>query len=320
MGYESDFITGRSIGETDAAVAIVIIPETDGYPDPIAAAATAPCYPHDRFVPISLLLDGKIDDRGFFTPNPSVTLETFLDVVQLPDWGAFRDTVLNENDASVSLKGCREPVVPGLAIMHKSSADNLISTARDALHSKEAARKAAAITVDARKRLKGGDPLYFRVSEMGSPAGRHYTTLTGEVIEVPTVSSALSDGQPSRPSPYLVDVLRSNSVGAEIDGAQKLEGIYEALADYQKFIYGLRLINRYLQPSTFTRNDNLVVTAKFSIATLHASLEGFSERPGFDPEMERMTEKLQDIAEKLRSALAMVEHELEHRNSRRPGY
>ena len=64
-GYLADFITGRSIGESDRIVAVAIVPTEGGWPDAVAAAYT-PIYPHDRFTPLSLPI--QMEPRG---PRPS---------------------------------------------------------------------------------------------------------------------------------------------------------------------------------------------------------------------------------------------------------
>lgn len=144
-GYETDFITGRAINSDDDAVAVVIMPRLQGYPDPVRFPAKAPVYPNDRFEPLSLLLKGKLDDHGFFSPDEGqVSLAVFESMVGMP-WKDFRKTVLNKDTASIRVAGenFSPTIAPGLAIMHASTVESLIAIAKASNESSADARVAA---------------------------------------------------------------------------------------------------------------------------------------------------------------------------------
>ncbi len=316
-GFETDFITGRAINSDDRAVGIVIIPATHGYPNPIKFPASAPVYPSDRFEALSLPLNGSLTN-GFFTPDQGqVALEIFEGLVGMP-WSEFRTTVLNEQEGTVTI-GRRdwdqETVAPGLAILHKSTADALISHAREDLDTKTAAVAAAAITMDAKRRCKQGDDKYWNVSQMNAPRESVYLTLSDQEIAVPNVSHALADMEPRLLSGAAKKAMHRHHHGAEDTDGSKLLLIYEALCDFQKMSYGLRTMRRYLEPSAFSRGDNLVSVTKFNLRVVDEAMKGFSERNGFEPESERFDESLEDIANALRSTLETVEAEMAKRNT-----
>lgn len=321
-GFETDFITGRAINSEDRAVGIVIVPTMHGYPNPAEFPAQAPVYPNDRFEPLSMLLYGRLNNDGFFTPDEGqVSLEVFESLIHMP-WKQFRKTVLNEHEAKITLgrsSFIQEDVAPGLAIMHATTAEALIAIAKTASDPALDARAAAKITIDAKRRVAAGDGKYWMISEMGALSAKTYVTLSGEEITVPKVSNALIDLEPHLLGRHAKNEMHAHHQGAENTDGRKLVAIYENLADFQNLSYGLRMMRRYLEPSAHSRGDNLVIVTKFNLETIRASMTGFSDRNGFDEENERCDEHLENIAKSLRDTLQTVEAEMERRAAYRAG-
>ncbi|TLX16693.1 hypothetical protein [Rhizobium sp. MHM7A] len=321
-GFETDFITGRAINSEDRAVGIVIVPTMHGYPDPAEFPAQAPVYPNDRFEPLSMLLYGRLNDNGYFTPDEGqVSLAVFESLVGMP-WKQFRKTVLNEHEAKITLGTSRfnqEEVAPGLAIMHATTAEALIAIAKTESDTTTDARTAAKITIDAKRRVAAGDDKYWTISEMGALSAKVYVTISGEEITVPKVSNALIDLEPYLLGHHAKNALHRHHRGAEETDGSKLVAIYENLADFQKLSYGLRMMRRYLEPSAHATGDNLVIVTKFNLNTVQASMVGFSDRNGFDEENERFDDQLEIIATSLRNTLQTVEAEIERRAAYRAG-
>jgi hypothetical protein len=264
------------------------------------------------------MLQGSLNEHGFFTPDQGQpALDIFEGLVGMK-WKQFRDKVLNDNEGTIKLgrKNWNEEVLaPGLAILHTTTADALISMARQDLDTNAAARAAAAITIDAKRRVKLGDHKFWTVSEMGTPHGDVYVTLAGEQIPVPNVSMALADMEPKLLSAFAKNEMHKHHNGAEETDGSRLVAIYEALADLQKLGYGMRMMNRYLQPSPHSRADNLVIVTNFNLKVVQDGMAGFSERSGFEPDSERFDAQLENIAASLRSTLDIVEAEMAKRNS-----
>jgi hypothetical protein len=319
-GFETDFITGRAINSEDRAVGIVIVPTRHGYPDPAEFPAQAPVYPNDRFEPLSMLLYGRLNSDGYFTPDKGqLSLTVFEELVRMP-WEQFRKTVLNEHEAKITIGRSRfieEDVAPGLAIMHATTAEALIAIAKSESDTAIDARAAAKITIDAKRRV--GDNRYWTISEMGGLSAKTYVTLSGEEIAVPNVSNALTDMEPHLLGSHAKNELHRHHEGAEHTDGSKLIAIYENLGDFQKLNYGLRMMRRYLEPSAHSTGDNLVVVTKFNLKTVQASMLGFSDRNGFDEENERFDEQLENIAKSLRDTLQTVEAEIDRRAAYRTG-
>jgi hypothetical protein len=317
-GYETDFITGRAISSEDRALAIVIIPASGGYPDVVKFAAQGPIYPHDRFEPLSLPLHGSLNRTGFFTPDEGqIGLTVFEALIQMP-WARFREKVLNEPEGKITIgrKGLdQERLAPGLAIIHQSTADALIGMARTGLDTRADAVTAAKITIDAKRRVAKGQDKFWNISEMEPVNKDTYTTLDGEEMAVPPVSNALRDLEPKLLSNFAKRSLRRFHDDAENTDGTQLVSIYEALGDFEKISYGMRMMRRYLEPSAHARGDNLVIVTKFNIKTIDAAIEGFSERNGFDHENENMDGQLEKIAESLRVTLEKVEAEMAKRQT-----
>ncbi len=321
-GFETDFITGRAINCQDCAVGIVIAPRKHGYPNPVEFPAQAPVYPNDRFEPLSMLLYGRLNDDGYFTPDQGqVSLEVFESLVRRP-WKQFRETVLNDDEGKITLgrnKLFEEEVAPGLAIMHATTAEALIAIAKTDSDPSADARAAAKITIDAKRRVAAGDDKYWMISRMGALSEKTYMTLSGEEITVPKVSNALIDLEPYILGDLAKSELHGHHQGAENTDGSKLVAMYENLGEFQKLNYGMRMMNRYLEPSAHNRGDNLLITTKFNLKTIHASMTRFSDRNGFDEENERFDEQLEDIAKSLRETLQTVEAELDRRTAYRSG-
>lgn len=315
-GFETDFITGRAINSEDRAVGIVIIPTIHGYPDPEEFPAKAPVYPNDRFEPLSMLLYGRLNDDGYFTPDEGqASLAVFESLVDMP-WEQFRKTVLNELEAKITLGTSRfnqQEVAPGLAIMHATTAEALIAIAKTESDTAADARAAAKITIDAKRRVAAGDDKFWTISRMGALSAKTYASLSGEEIAVPKVSNALIDLEPHLLSSHAKSGLHRYHEGAENTDGSKLVATYENLSDFQKLGYGLRMMRRYLEPSAHATGDNLVIVTKFNIKTVQASMAGFSDRNGFDEENERFDEQLENIAKSLRDTLQTVEADIERR-------
>lgn len=315
-GYETDFITGRAINSDDKAVAVVIMPTLLGYPNPVRFPAKAPVYPSDRFEPLSLLLKGGLDEQGYFAPDEGqVSLVIFEGLVGMP-WKRFRKEVLNKDEHAIRLAGeiFTQPMAPGLAIMHASTLDSLIAIAKAETETSADAKIAAEITMDAKRLVDSGEDRYWMISEMAyNHEGQTYITQSGVELRAPKVSSALIEMENSLLSVPARQAIRKYVRRAEDTDGSELIAVYENLADFQKLNYGMRMMNRYFQPSAFTNGDNLVITTKFNLKEIQESLTGFSDRAGFEEENERFDEHLESMAQSLRDTLKTVEGELERR-------
>lgn len=315
-GFETDFITGRAINCQDRAVGIVIVPTIHGYPDPVKYPAQAPVYPNDRFEPISMLLSGRLNDDGYFTPDANqVALRIFEDLVRMP-WKQFREKVLNEHEKTITLgnnKFDQRKVAPGLAIMHETTAEALIAIAKMETNISDEARTATLILLDAKRRVAAGDGKYWNVSQMSALSSKTYVTLSGEELTVPRASNALRELEPDLLSLHAKSAVIRNADGAENTDGSELVSIYENLARFQRLNYGMRTMCRYLEPSAHATGDNLLVITKFNLKTVQASMNGFSDRNGFDEENEQFDPQLGFIAETLKDTLKTVEAELERR-------
>lgn len=317
-GYEADFITGRSINSKDRAVAIVIAPAVHGYPNPVKFAATAPVYPHDRFEPLSLPLNGSLDKNGFFKPDKDQTsLMIFESLVKMP-WSQFRTNILNKEESTITLGRHeleKETLAPGLAIMHKSTADAFIGMAREDLDTQAAAEAATRITLDAKRRVVEGDHRYWNISSMKHPGTNTYTTLDNDVIPVPNVMHAMTDGEPRLLGRKAKSIVLRHHDEAGFDDGHKIKAIFECLIEFQKLSYGMRMIQRHLQPSNFARSDNLMAVTKFNLKVVDQAMEGLSKRDGFECDDDRWNDHLELVAESLRNTLEKVEAELAKRTS-----
>lgn len=316
----ADFVTGRSIAESDAIVALVIIPAEGGYPDAVRSAAAPPVYPHDRFEPISLPLHGRMNDRGYFSPDPQLALDIFLATAGVSTWEEFETRALNEKDEPfefshpnkkmVDLLGIRRSVVPGLSLMHRSTFESLRGFAghRDPAE----IDLATEICLEAQRRFaRTNDLASFGLAALhGSPA-RPYRLADGRDVAVPWVMAVLQAGSGTELSNFAVTTIQISNERAHLTDGAKLRETFASLMDFQRVAAGLQAINRYWAPSAFTRRDNLLTVAQLQIRDLQAAMTGVSDRLNLGPDWrDEPSPDLQHLAGTLRGLLDTVEAEI----------
>ncbi|MDW9481714.1 hypothetical protein GOB57_23995 [Sinorhizobium meliloti] len=319
----ADFITGRSIGESDRIVAVAIVPTEGGWPDAVKAAACTPIYPHDRFTPLSLPMTGGLDDNGFFSPDrDQIALKHLLAATQLDSWEAFQ-TAMNPKDNAFELSHpnkemvdrfgiMRRKVVPGLSVMHESTYETVCALSEFDEDVAEAAARAAIIAMDASERLViDGDDAFLTQARLGKPDDSTYETKSGRCIEVPKVSGVLSETAPWRISVYAKDAITRSHRNSHTTDGSALRATFEAFAGFQRLAIGLRVLNRYYAPSCFTRSDNLFEVVEFQLASIDSAVKGISSKPPYGPEYgEETGERLAALAKSLRATLDAVEWEM----------
>lgn len=307
---EADFVTGRAILEGEPAVAIIIDPRDLGSRDHSLSKAVV--YPHDRYLPLSYMIDGTVDESGFFVPKgKQFALDVLMKTLKTDTWSDVR-AMLNARDPIVlnehPMLG-KTIVSPGIAIMHKSTADLVSQQAFVDYDLKADVKKAAKILLDAHQQYKNGRDLSFFVIT-GGHVNSPYETFGGEEIDVPEVSNAFSDNF-SSPAYALKRTMGLYFKNAG-DGKEKLvETMFSMLSRYQVFLSGLSVIGKKLEPSPFARYDNILETTKFNVGEVIAAIASMPSKPCFGPEYEdEFSEPLEALAEQLKQALSKVEENL----------
>ncbi|TLX16204.1 hypothetical protein [Rhizobium sp. MHM7A] len=303
---ESDFVTGRSILEGEPAVAIIVDVRDREH------SAKAPINPHDRFMPLSYMINGTVDDGGFFVPKgKQLALDILLKVAKADTWADVRHML----NAGKPVALDEHPVLgktvisPGIAIMHASTAFAVSQQAFEGHDVAQDVKMAAKILVDAHQRLREGDRDYFFIAT-GGEVNSPYETLAGETIDVPDVSNAFSR---SFASPAYALKRAMGSYFKEIgSGNEKLaEPMYEMFARYQVFLSGLHALGKKLEPSAFANYDNTLEVTKFHLNEVVAAVSSIPSKPCFGPGYEdEFSEPLEAIATQLKEALTKVEENL----------
>lgn len=307
----ADFITGRAIGEKDEIVAVVIVPAEGGYPDAVKSAAVPPVYPHERFEPISLPLHGVMNERGFFSPGEQPALQLFFELAGVSSWEEFERRALNEPDVpfefshpnkrAAELLGFRRVVVPGLAIMHRSTAETLKSFAIFADEISEI-DLATEICLDARAR--GADPASYNKTQLRGAPGQDYLMADGRVVSTPWLLGALNSGSGTELSALAVNFIERVS-------DDRVRDTFASISEFQRIATGLRVVHRYWAPSAFARRDNLFEIAELQIRDLEAALKGVSDRMHLGPDYrDEPSKPLAELAARLRGLAGIVEAEL----------
>lgn len=303
---ETDFVTGRSILQGEPAVAIIITP-TDR-----DAGAKGTVYPHDLFMPLSYMLDGTVDEDGFFVPNgKQLTRDILLKVTKADAWSDVRallnsgKQVLLEEHAVLG----KTYITPGIAIMHASTAFAISRQAFVGADIAQDVKTASAIMIDAQRRLNQGERDAFFVATGGSVNGK-YETLSGEILDVPEVSNAFANSF-SSPAYALKRVMGSYFKKIGSGNEALAEPIYEMFARYQIFLSGLHALGKKLEPSAFGNYDNSLEVTKFNLEEVVAALSSIPHKPCFGPGYDdEFSEPLEAIAAQLNAALAKVEENL----------
>jgi hypothetical protein len=320
-GYLADFITGRSIGDGDRIVAIAIIPAEGGWPDAQKAAAFTPCYPHDRFIPLSLPLAGGIDDDGFFVPDrDQVSLDHLLATTRLESWSDFRQA-MNPRDNTFELSrpdpematrfNLRRQVIPGLSVMHQSTFESIIGLSGIEEDQIEAASLATIVVMDASERVANREMEYVGVADLGKPYRREHELLSGRTIEVPEVSGVFSETAPWGMSHYAREAIGRTHRKSHLTDGAALRRTFEALSGFQRFCIGLNVLNRYFEPSAFTRHDNLFEAAEVQLNDIESAVQGISSRRAYGPAYgDNAGDQLAALATRLRATLDAVEWEM----------
>jgi hypothetical protein len=303
---ESDFVTGRSILEGEPAVAIIVDMRDR---EPISKA---PVYPHDRFMPLSYMINGTVDDDGFFVPTgKQLALDILFKVANADTWSDVR-IMLN---AGKPVLLDEHPVLgkniisPGIAIMHASTAFAVSQQAFVDGDVAQDVKAAAKILVDAHQRLNAGDRDYFFIAT-GGEVSRPYETLAGESIDVPEVSNAFSSSFFS-PAYALKKAMGRyfKEIGSGNEALAK--PMYEMLARYQVFLSGLHVLGKKLEPSAFANYDNTLEVTKFHLKEVVAAVTSIPSKPCFGPGYDdEFSEPLEAIAKQLNEALTKVEENL----------
>lgn len=296
---ESDFVTGRSILEGEPAVAVIVDvrDKTDK-----GNGSKAPVYPHDRFLPIFYMINGVVEEDGFFVPKgKQLALDILMKTMKVDIWGDVRQ-MLNAGKPVVldehPVLG-KTVISPGIAIMHASTAFAVSQQAFVGRDVAEDVKTAAKILVDAHRRLNEGDRDYFFIAT-GGEVSSPYETLAGENVDVPDVSNAFSS---SFGSPAYALKKAMGSYFKEIgSGNEKLAvPMYEMLARYQVFLSGLHALGKKLEPSA----------TKFHLSEVVAAVSSIPSKPCFGPGYEdEFSEPLEAIATQLKEALTKVEENL----------
>ncbi|MCS4090126.1 hypothetical protein [Rhizobium sp. BK176] len=321
-GYLADFITGRSIGEGERIVAFVIIPTEAAWKDGGKSAAHPPCYPHDRFMPLSLPLVGGMDDDGFFIPDHNqVSLGHLLSTTRFESWHDFR-RAMNPRDNSFELShpdpematrfNLRRQVVPGLSVMHQSTFCCIVGLSGIEEDPTEAAARAALIAMDASERVANRELDYIALAKLGKPYGRgDYELLSGRTVPVPMVSGVFSETAPWEISHYARDAIGRAHRDSHLTDGTALRQTFEALGDFQRFCIGLSVLNRYFEPSIFTRHDNLFEAAEVQLNDIENAVQGISSRRAYGPAyVNNAGDQLAALATRLRATLDAVEWEM----------
>jgi hypothetical protein len=315
MGYVADFVTGRSIAERDRAVGIVVIPNVRGWPDPILAAATDPTHPHERFSPLSLPLKGSVNDRGYFEPDKKqVALSLLLDTVGYDSWGKFFDEAFDfrGDEPGIIMDGRR--VIAGISAMHVGTYGALIELGTYDGNRLSRGSDAARIIMDAQKRFKlhKDDPSYFLSIFNSGPYDDSYTTLEGDVIDVPDCSRALEDGHTWNVDRLVRRQIAKRYRDAYLGDGKELAQVFDALSNFQKLCIGLNHTGNYFAPGGFIRHDNIYDVAKLQIASLTSTFDnsGARRRTGYEWADEGFIDDMEAVAEQLRQLQAVIEGEI----------
>jgi len=317
MGYLADFVTGRSIGGDDRAVAVVIVPARHGHPNPVTGAAKCPVYPADRFEPLSLPMHGGLDDYGYFLPDSDdLGLRILLDAIKAPDWATVSEAINAMSaahefpDPSIFDKNRVTAIHPGIAVMHASTFASLVRSA-ERQGSEDEPRQAAAIVLDAKNRwARDRDDAFYSAATMQLPRGHEYTTLDGRTFDVPHLCQVLSESDgPHVTSEWLRDAIRRRHENDHGTDGSSLLATFSLLHDFHRAATGLHYMHKYWQPSGFARSENIVTVARLQADDLLASFDGIADRLGLEPGDEAPAGLLA-VAERLRAALDKVEAEL----------
>lgn len=314
MGYVADFVTGRSIAEREPAVGVVITQRTTGWPDPVLAAAIDPVHAHGKFSPLSLPLQGFINDHGYFEPKQGqLGLRLLLDMVGFQTWEAFFEKAYTMNkDGGFKLD--QQMVGAGIAAMHPETYKTLLKTGRRGQKRPDKPLDAARILIDAQKRwVENHEDRCFMVAILASPPrGNVWTTMEGEEVEVPHCSKGLADGYPwelDASSRRHIQTAYEQAYTAPIENTAEL---FSLLSDFQNLSQGLSDVGKYFAPGGFMRHDNVNAVIDINLATLNCALKNAAAREytGVESREERFLENMEAVAKKLAALQATVEIEI----------
>lgn len=320
MGYVADFVTGRSIAAGEPAVGVVIVPATKGWPDPVKCAAVDPVYAHERFSPLSLPLNGFVNDRGYFEPNPhQLGLRLLLGVTGSGSWQEFFETAYgskHEDEPGLEIDGAK--VVAGVAAMRPETFRSLVETGKRGQPKADSPLAAARILIDAQKRwLENKESASFLVAIMASPPREEvWTTLEGAEIEVPHCSFGLADGYPWELNASAKRHIGGAYEAAHLMTAGEVAPLFALLSDFQNFSQGLSDVGKYFAPGGFVRHDNLDAVVDLQLSSIGAALENAAlrETTGVETREMRFLERMEGIAHRLALLQAAVQDQVAYAN------
>ncbi|MCV9964850.1 hypothetical protein OIU34_23435 [Pararhizobium sp. BT-229] len=315
MGYVADFVTGRSISEGEPAVGIVIVPRTGGWPDPIKAAAVDPVHAHDRFSPLSLPLDGFINDQGYFEPKGSqLALQLLLDTVGFDTWASYFEKAyaFGEENGGIKLDG--ERVIAGVAVMRPETYRSVISTGRRGQRTADSAIDAARILIDAQKRWNDDhDNSCFFVALMANPPrGGVWKTKDGAEIEIPHCSLGLADGYCWDLNAVSKEHIRQTYANAYRRSPEELAPLFGLFSDFQNLSRGLADLGKYFAPAGFMRHDNLNAVTSLQLDALEGAILNAAERrrTGVESREDRLVADMVGLQKKLSNLQRLVHAEI----------
>jgi hypothetical protein len=314
MGYVADFVTGRSIAEKEAAVAVVIVPRTNGWPDPVKAAALDPVHAHERFTPISLPLKGKINDRGYFEPSKGqLSLDLLLRSTRFETWNQlFEGAYAGYEKGGVTLGG--ESKLFGVSVMRVETYRHAIELGRRGQKRKDSPRDAACILIDAQRRAFDNreDQAWNVATLSNEPRDGIWTTLDGEEITVPYCSAGLAAGYPWELDRAVRRFIQQEFKNAYRKPIEATVPLFAALSDFQNLSRGLSDLGKYFTPGGFMRHDNTTAVTGMAMTTLAAALENASSRDytGVESREDRFLAEMETVAKQLETLQNIVAGEI----------
>lgn len=315
MGYVADFITGRSIAEGDKAIGIVIIPRVRGWPNPVLAAAVDPTHPHERFSPLSLPLQGFINDWGYFEPSKKqLALDLLLEAVGYDSWSKLFDEAFNFKGDNPGFERNGRRMIAGIAAMHVGTYEAMQTLATYEGNRMSGAADAARIFIDAQKRFRiNKDDAFFQHSIFAAtPHDDEWTTIEGNVIDVPDCARGLSDSSEWQLDDIARRHLTKRYSEAYLGDGKELTKVFELVHSFQKLCMGMNYSGRYFGPGGFMRHDNFHEIVKLQLATLTSTLEnsGARRQIGYEWREEEFLDEMEGVSEQIRQLHTVVENEI----------
>lgn len=265
----ADCLTGLPVQQNDPVVAFVLDQADGGYPDVAKTRAMTGHLFSDICRIVSLPIHGVYADYKKIEPSPGqLSVALAVKMTGAKDWADFSNTALSFDKGALIRRSRQVGLMPGddveephkrvfgLAAMHRSSWDHLISMMPSGLDREQEVSSVAWAMRDVAARSNGGergDEFCMQREALLGLAARSYADADGRRMVLPDLASAFMAGREVFGCDFvwwlMDEVVGPSLLGASANGAPWMEEFLSGVWDTKAFEHGMRWNSRALLPS-----------------------------------------------------------------------